>query len=1240
MIPPGYRQMIPFRLFSLLFLLLAVSISRIVADTPADFTLDCTIRGGNEIFSPQQSIILDVSLRSPSPNSVPLALHAALIDLSLPERPRLDEFNKQIPVNTPVPIPFVTPDKEGVYEIIFSAVIQESKSSRPLANLPVNLPVNLPRQAIPVPRRVVETRRQFIVLAPQSPQRAVGDWTLTDKRTLPPVDSSTGDTASRRFPLPSFPKVAELPRISDISIPRQITLPRIPTFAGRISPHSSSENEEIYSKLLWRCESLPFSQRHFLENSEQHPEFSALPPAGIDKIYLDRDKRTWYSLPIDVEIGMPYLVEIDFPANIPQTFVVGIFDSLLNQRHNDSWDARVNVATAIHVAEEIVQDTSAETAATHRLLFWAATEHPELVLINRQRDKEALFRNIRISRVVTPCLQENQGLPKLFEGTAQRKRIGQVGALEGLRHLANAHKHEPMNWEQFRANDVLDPMDCLTAYEGCSRLLDILHRGGYDGVTIPVHSFFSSQLPNVDDTRVKDELYKHLEMMFRRFSNEGLTLIPALAFSMPIPALEQLRQQYPAVTDEIYINSADGLLRYNILHPAVQQAIAEMVLELVDRFERHSSFGGVAIVLSPQCYTQLPFAMYAPDDDTFVRFRQDTEQTLEMAFPDEQYLRQTMPIQQFLEQKKAGRIQFLQSDPKIWETWVRWRAATVSGFYADLAEQISTQRVHTPLYLLGGVMLDSSEIEQFCTPTLPKNFTPLQAIQLLGFDLSLISQTESLHFLKPVQVSETKKYCYEGLNSASTAPLFSKSGMMSGVEFVHPGSDTTAGSRSGGIVATPAGDQSRKRFVQQLAQADVQMFMDGGVSLPFGQESAMFDLLNTYRQLPPVSFQTFQPSGESMASLQPLTIRYYNSPDEMIVYIVNDAPFAVEADFAFSADARNGMSMSELTGHRIIRSCNPHPQRSGSYTWRTSLQPYELLAIRISDAQAKIESVTVIRPSDICGAEGKLKQKIEDLARRIHVARAGVPVSEILNADFELPADAAGNIAGWECFGKSLTAQLDQTVVCQGKYSVKLTNSSTDQVGFYGEALEIPATGRLAVSMFVGVPADCPSLPLSVSIAAMHRDKPFHRAVPIGERLMPILVNVEPKNGVRWRQVIVPFERLPTESLEGVRIGVQYSGMGTVWIDDVNLYPVLFSANEMVELQKMLVVADQRCSSGRVSDLIMLLEDYWMQFLWQHVPAAPLMQPAVVASKSLPSKDAVSPKPSTLYQRMKGWVGL
>jgi hypothetical protein len=300
------------------------------------------------------------------------------------------------------------------------------------------------------------------------------------------------------------------------------------------------------------------------------------------------------------------------------------------------------------------------------------------------------------------------------------------------------------------------------------------------------------------------------------------------------------------------------------------------------------------------------------------------------------------------------------------------------------------------------------------------------------------------------------------------------------------------------------------------------------------------------------------------------------------------------------------------------------------------LLPYDLLAIQINDTNAKIESVSVHLPPSLCGTDGKLRQKVEELQQRVHTAQSGILWNELVNADFELPADMTGKITGWQCFGGSLTAIPDHTAACKGQSSVRLTNGSIEPGTFLSQPFAVPATGRLDVSMFVGISTDSQSLPMSVVLSAKHREQPFYRSVPVEETLMPLFLFVEPRNGVRWHRAAVPF-RLPLESLEDVRIGIQYSGSGTVWLDDIAAHHV-FSANEMLELRKIWFAAVDRCTSGRVSLLISLLEGYWGQFLFHHVSVSG-PQPVISVSKPPIAAETAPAKSPTMYQRVKGWFG-
>jgi hypothetical protein len=168
------------------------------------------------------------------------------------------------------------------------------------------------------------------------------------------------------------------------------------------------------------------------------------------------------------------------------------------------------------------------------------------------------------------------------------------------------------------------------------------------------------------------------------------------------------------------------------------------------------------------------------------------------------------------------------------------------------------------------------------------------------------------------------------------------------------------------------------------------------------------------------------------------------------------------------------------------------------------------------------------------------------------------------------------------------------------------------------EPFESPAMGRLFVSVYVGIPENITekpgALPLEVVLSAkQRRGEPlflFYRLEPI---LLPLLAKTPSNNGVRWHQVIIPFDRLPTDGLSDFRLGFRLFGPGTVWLDGVTLYQMTFTSNEVKVLQQLVLVANGRCSADRVSDLLTILEGYWAQYLFHHVPALPTSVPPSIA---------------------------
>jgi hypothetical protein len=383
----------------------------------------------------------------------------------------------------------------------------------------------------------------------------------------------------------------------------------------------------------------------------------------------------------------------------------------------------------------------------------------------------------------------------------------------------------------------------------------------------------------------------------------------------------------------------------------------------------------------------------------------------------------------------------------------------------------------------------------------------------------------------------------------------------------------------------------------------------------------------------------------------------------LIVYFVNDAPFSVAAEMVISAASES--SLKELSGFRTIE---PITVRNGHLVWQTVLQPYDFVAVILNDSKAVIHDVNVVRPPAICGVNGLLKRKVELLSQQIHSAHSGVLWDKLGNSDFETFNNESNETAGWRHWGSHfLSAQLDAERKKTGQHSLRLTGISgiENESGIiFSEPFEPPTTGQLFVSLYVGIKEDVTektgSLPLEVILSAQKQGEPLFLSYCVEPVFLPLLVKTLPQHGVRWYRVLVPFTQLPTTGLSDFCIGFRLFGTSTVWIDNVTLYRMTFTSNEIKSLQQIALAANNRYSSDRVSDLLAILEGYWVQYLFHHIPvpsiptttsipatSIPTQPSAVIAKESKPYTSKVSvttsgsPSPKkeeqSLFNRIKGW---
>ncbi len=147
--------------------------------------------------------------------------------------------------------------------------------------------------------------------------------------------------------------------------------------------------------------------------------------------------------------------------------------------------------------------------------------------------------------------------------------------------------------------------------------------------------------------------------------------------------------------------------------------------------------------------------------------------------------------------------------------------------------------------------------------------------------------------------------------------------------------------------------------------------------LPLGQETSIRELAAAYRALPAIRFQQVS-GGDASDTPQPVTFRCGTYGGRTYLYAVNDAPFAATA--RLHVEVGPGCRMDDLGGIRKIEPLRPDGA-SGFY-WEVSLEPYDLVAVQLSEPNVQCSAPHVTWPDAV---ESTLGLQIRRLGARAAV---------------------------------------------------------------------------------------------------------------------------------------------------------------------------------------------------------------------------------------------------------------
>lgn len=979
-----------------------------------------------------------------------------------------------------------------------------------------------------------------------------------------------------------------------------VVAPAPPTDAEASAP--STVVAEIHPAKPWwekltTLPEIPGLRKGPLDNGassvRNHPQLGALSQIGPRAA---PPHTSWAAYPLSVDApGQPHILEIAYPTNMPQSMGISIVEP--------------NAAGAVQPlgldSGIFVPESAAENAPdmrTHRIPFWPQTSTPFVLITNRREGSHAVHGRIRLLG------------PPQFNVRALRFRAASsklpAAAAPGIRagRQLLAFYTRPLFPENFSAPEAYDSVtersldDWRTFHQGGRRLVEYLRYAGYDGAAVSVLSsgstIYPSELleptPRYDTGAFfasgQDPVRKDaLEMMFRLFDREQMSLIPSFQFSTPLPRLEQLLREGAPESVGIELIGADGSSyierhgsqrgngrHYNPLNPEVQRAVREVLLEVAERYREHPSFEGLALQLSDDGYLLMPNADWGFDDDTVARFARETGISVPGAGP----------------QRHGQRAEFLLGPQRA--AWLAWRAEALHAFHRQLLADLRSAVPRGKLYLLADGLLTSAELREMVQPALPQTSRPDDILLAAGLKPELYADESAICLLRPYLVappfSTVAKAFNNTLNQSTEIDRHFITARRPGAMFMHQPQQLRLESfdtKSPFGPATtftwlaqqlqPADGESRRRFIHAVATLDAHVMFDGGWMLPMGQEHATADVIAAYRNLPAISFSHVPDIP------QPLIVRTARLGNEGYLYAVNNSPWQAQLDL----EVGGLPAWQELTGRRELPA-----EQDGQ--WTITLEPYDLIAVKFVSGLPRISGGKVTFPQHT--VRGQLERDIRDLVARAASLGEGEPLNVLENGDFETAGPDKVPL-GWSLIGGDGVAVLLQAGDAkQGEQSARLT-SPHGVASLISAPFAAPETGRITLSFWMRKNSGETNPPIRIAVGARHRNRDYYRYanVPLTDR---------------WEQYVFQIDDLPLADIDRVQVRFDLMAAGEVAIDQVEVYDLSFSENERKELSKIISLASFKLRDDKLADCRRVLEGYWPQFLMEHakLPAGGMVQ--------------------------------
>lgn len=800
------------------------------------------------------------------------------------------------------------------------------------------------------------------------------------------------------------------------------------------------------------------------------------------------------------------------------------------------------------------------------MVFWNRSTDPVLMVRNLDSNAALQIKAIRV-------YQFKSGIENFKLYSNQNRRVFTQFSAEQFSRILAA----PKSFDQQRF--PLD--DWNTFLSGGKRLIQLIKSADYQGAVVDVNSRGSGLYPSnrlqfspASDTGIfaidgRDPRRKDvMDLLFRQFTANGLTLIPRIEIPRFVAAFESADQSYQS---ELRLQKLDGSYSqtYNHLNPHVQEYVSELILELTERYSSHPSFGGICLRIGSN------HQLVLGQDNGF------NKQLVE-DFLNQQSIK-TVSSTDAAQKRNIVNEQHL-------EPFRQWQSRQITTFLVGLHEKIRTS-------CQKNLLLDASDIYFYPTSM---QVPPLRSLQtnadlmkkagfdsvelskagigLMGFDVSIASSNLASQRLA-FSVDQQKSQSPESLNVHSSIRR-----LVERVESANEQVKSTPFENTNyRMSVSNSNDTFRQKLVESLAKNDVLFYLDAFELGKRATSSESRRIWSTFAKLPNVTFDTVTKD----ASESPVIVRTKSIGNQTYVYVLNQTPWPTKVVIQFGTPIVN---LRDVNG-KFFTSLEKE-EKGG--TLSLSLEPYDLVGARSDQAELKVSEVQFSFPASL---KKELTQTKDRLLAKIRFLETPESLTKTGNPGFE-EFDAAKKPVGWTWLdSKDFSVSTREESDPNGNHVLSIQNNSDSSWGWLrSQYLDYSETGRISILLSMKVQGEGESPQVRLSVEGNANGQEYYRFGSFStDSKLPKSARIESE----WKVFAVHFDDVPG-NVQNLRVGLDISGKGQVLIDDLKVFDRWFDAQDKEAISKVVSLAAHNISSGDYLKAHRLMTSYWPQFILKY----------------------------------------